>query len=674
MATTAASPPHDGTTEEAATDEGGEEVQEQPLPSWGTFDYGAGLREVAIIKAIEEYFAYHHLDGPLAAFQRDVERVGLKHAPSRACSGIIRDIEEALNCLGAGSEEDFWGHWGHIMPQEFRTGREGRSLELRLRAHFATYRARKVLEAGKEPDAAEQQKDLEPFRAFLSERGSDEVCGDEALMPLFALPFMQRPHAQPTVKEVFAKEWLHSLSRDVEAALRSRQPQVPLLYNLLEPASPGSAGNGAAWQAVWAELLRIADAGLDAATLKADGAPAPGELLAAGRRQLGLLREQVPGGLDLRLTSQVYPGVPTSPTRGVRSRAATARPQLPRDLDFGRLAQFICASAQERQAMGGGGPTPTLAAVLRALLQRLASAESPLGRRRGVLVSVVCFDVLGVRSRPEALPALLSDPAVAELTLGILAVLACEAIGRTYVVANLACVEKMAQLLKEQPLDSALHTQALAAMQRLSLRRTLQDRIIELGIVEWVVGVLGWQGEAIHGAPSEFSLEFGSALLMNLALRTAGKRKCADLDVLSVAFSLVEHWNPQIRTHINGTLYSLLALPSFRASARRAGLEGVLRALYGQSKRAGDDISARQVEYLLDKLDPEAEDEREADPGAESGEDDEDDDENFLEEEELAGLLLGDRSGHSAEEDLRGFLATPAVAEAQGREFRAFLA
>jgi len=393
-------------------------------------------------------------------------------------------------------------------------------------------------------------------------------------------------------------------------------------------------------------------------------------LLQDGRQQLALLREQVPGGLELRLSSQLPAGGPMSPSRSARSRAATARPKVPRDLDFGRLARFICTAPEERQAGAGAAPG-TLAAVLRALLQRLASAEAPVARRRGVLVAVACFDVLGVHSHPGALPALLSDPNVAELTLGILAVLACEAIGRTYIVANLACVEKMAQLLKQQSLDSALHTQALAAMQRLSLRRATQDRIIELGIVEWVIGVLGWQGEAIHGAPSEFSLEFGSALLMNLVLRTAGKRRCADLDTLTVALNLMEHWNPQIRTHINGTLYSLLSLPGFRARAQHAGLEGVLRSLHSQAGRAGDDLSARQLECLLQQLGPGAPER--ADAGAESGEDDEDDDENFLEEEELAGLLLGDRSGHSAEEALRGFLATPAAAEAQEREFRRFL-
>jgi len=492
-----------------------------------------------------------------------------------------------------------------------------------------------------------------------------------------------RPHTQPPVNEIFRERWLDDLRRDVETALRSLEPSIPVLYDVIEPPQSSSTDEGT-WQGSWAELLRIADSALDVASTRASGIPVSQDLLASGRKQLAGLREHVPGGLELQLYSQLPVG-PMSPARNVRTRASATRPQLPRDLDFARLGHFICNSPEVRRASSGGGssssgssahgeplPSRSLPAVLRALLQRLASAESPLGRRRGVLFSIACFDVLGVHSRPEALPELLGDPSTAELTLGILAVLACEAVGRTYVSANLHCVGKMAQLLKEQPLDSALHTQALAAMQRLSLRRATQDCIIELGLVEWVVGVLGWQGEAIHGAPSEFSLEFGSALLLNLALRTAGKRRCAAIDTLTVALNLAEHWNPQIRTHINGTLYCLLSLRSFRTHAQDAGLEGILQGMHARARRGGDDIYARQVEYLLQQLNPE-DDASEAEAGAESGEDDEDDDENFLEEEELAGLLLGDRCGHAAEETLRDFLATPPVAEAQSRAFRDFL-
>merc|ERR1712176_836175 len=78
------------------------EDDEAPLPSWETFDYGGGFREVAIVKCIEEYLGYHYLGKSLAAFNRDVERVGLKHTPGRACLVAARDVEEVLADFDAG--------------------------------------------------------------------------------------------------------------------------------------------------------------------------------------------------------------------------------------------------------------------------------------------------------------------------------------------------------------------------------------------------------------------------------------------------------------------------------------------------------------------------------------------------------------------------------------------
>ena len=52
--------------------------------------------------------------------------------------------------------------------------------------------------------------------------------------------------------------------------------------------------------------------------------------------------------------------------------------------------------------------------------------------------------------------------------------------------------------------------------------------------------------ELIH----RYSVEYGTALLMNLSLRTAGKQKCTeeDLDILSVLSQLMESDSMQVRT------------------------------------------------------------------------------------------------------------------------------
>eukprot|EP00913_Durusdinium_trenchii_P019359 g18199.t1 len=465
---------------------------EVPLPCFSTFNHGAGLREVSIIKGIEASCAYaveaseelevkrrntsatttwrtdpgkhvhcaatrrqtgshRFLNGseatsswfldrhdrqaclekqePLTAFRREVAGAGLLRNPS-----IWMQVE-VLATFDAGDQKAFRDAWQRLVPEERQTAPVGRNIELRLQAYFATHSMRRALQEGREPEPHETQA-LDRFRDFLSECGKDEVSADEALMPLFALPFVQRPHAHPDVREVFSDSWLQHLRKDVEAELRLQQPPIPLLYDIVE--QPPTDDGKRPWQSVWAELLRLADASLDAIALLAEGIPVAPSVLTSARQQLELLRDHVPGGLALQLKSQDSrrPLCPMSPARSVRSRAATARPQLPQ-IDFTALP----------------------------ILQRLTSAESPLPLRRGFLVAVPCFDVLGVRCLPTALPSLLDNPEVSELTLGILAALACEAVGRSYIVSSDASVQRMIHLLKSKPLDSSVHIQALAAMQ-----------------------------------------------------------------------------------------------------------------------------------------------------------------------------------------------------------------
>ena len=72
---------------------------------------------------------------------------------------------------------------------------------------------------------------------------------------------------------------------------------------------------------------------------------------------------------------------------------------------------------------------------------------------------------------------------------------------------------------------------------------------------------------------------------MNLSLRSAGKDKIeGDKElVFEVLFSLIECINEQIRTFINGTLYSLLSRRTFRDYANQLNLGDILQNLYDDS-------------------------------------------------------------------------------------------
>ena len=65
--------------------------------------------------------------------------------------------------------------------------------------------------------------------------------------------------------------------------------------------------------------------------------------------------------------------------------------------------------------------------------------------------------------------------------------------------------------------------------------------MIELGMIEWIVNVIWNEISTL----SEYSLEYATALLMNLTLRSIGKDACEDpkLWVLHLLSDLIDHEN-----------------------------------------------------------------------------------------------------------------------------------
>lgn len=79
--------------------------------------------------------------------------------------------------------------------------------------------------------------------------------------------------------------------------------------------------------------------------------------------------------------------------------------------------------------------------------------------------------------------------------------------------------------------------------------------MIELDLIQWIVETIRQELDTL----SDYSLEYATALMMNLSLRVIGKAKCEEIpELLNVLGDLIENDNLQVRTHINGTLYSIL--------------------------------------------------------------------------------------------------------------------
>lgn len=135
----------------------------------------------------------------------------------------------------------------------------------------------------------------------------------------------------------------------------------------------------------------------------------------------------------------------------------------------------------------------------------------------------------------------------------------------------------------------------LGALQKLSLRYSLQSKMISMGLLPWVVTVLQH-----HDTLSDYTLHYSLALLMNLVLRTSGKEACIPCvgDVLVVLSDLLEHEDQEVRSYVNGILYSIVQVPVIREQAKAMGM----REMLDSALKASPPELQGQLNYITAQL------------------------------------------------------------------------
>ena len=125
--------------------------------------------------------------------------------------------------------------------------------------------------------------------------------------------------------------------------------------------------------------------------------------------------------------------------------------------------------------------------------------------------------------------------------------------------------------------------------------------LIESDLIRWTVNMLSGRKEHI----SEYSYEYGTALLMNLSLRTMGKQKCEEMKsgVLGLLKNLIEHENMQVRTFVNGTLYSLFSRRTMKNYGKKMNFDNILKTLIQNSPEK----FKKHYTYVLNQLNAESE-------------------------------------------------------------------
>lgn len=133
------------------------------------------------------------------------------------------------------------------------------------------------------------------------------------------------------------------------------------------------------------------------------------------------------------------------------------------------------------------------------------------------------------------------DRRVLEYTMTFINALGNECLGRSYLLQKGDLVETLVGILKNEQGDTHLRQNALGALQKFSLRRKPQTIMIQLDLIKWISAILRNEADQL----TDYSIEYATALLMNLSLRDAGKDKCEepDIELLNVLNDLVEHEN-----------------------------------------------------------------------------------------------------------------------------------
>ena len=156
-------------------------------------------------------------------------------------------------------------------------------------------------------------------------------------------------------------------------------------------------------------------------------------------------------------------------------------------------------------------------------------------------------------------------------------------------------IEDIVHCMMNEKEDSELRQNCLGTIQKFTLRIEPQNKLIELGIIKWLIETFTYESKAL----SDYSIEYGLALILNLALKKNGREKFEEESerTIQILINYINKDNIQIQTCVNGTLYSLIKRPLLREAAKKFGVENIIK-----NTQIKDPQTQKQMTYILEEL------------------------------------------------------------------------
>ncbi|XP_052658914.1 lisH domain-containing protein ARMC9 isoform X1 [Harpia harpyja] len=578
--------------------------------------------EAELLGLVREYLDFAEFEETVKVFTKECK---IKGKPLPKPAGVSsRDSKalpvqkDLLTAFENGEQKVFFQLWEEHISSSVRDNEPvAQKLEFYLHIHFATYLLKHSM--GK-PDKAELEERISHFKAYLETKGA-ALSQTTEFLPFYALPFVPNPMVHPSFKELFQDSWTLDLRTRLEKflSLTVKARQTPRLLTLFkengqcnkemlqhlhqqlvesEHRTMTYLKRFNKMQVDYHNLIGVTAELVDSLEATVSGKMITPEYLQSVCVRLfsNQMRQSVAHSIDFTRPGTGYYSM--SPcddgyaSTMLRASLAPVKmqdvPLLP-SLDYEKLKKDLITGNDRLKAF-----------LLQALRWRLTTSY-PGEQRDTVLQAYISNDLLDCHSscQRSVLKLLHSKSEVVRQYMArLINAFASLAEGRVYLSQNPTLLRMLEERLKAEDKDSLTWENVLGALQKFSLRRALQSAMIKDGLIFWLVDVL-----TDTDCLSDYTLEYSVALLMNLCLRSAGKKMCARVanHVLKVLSDLLGHENHEIQPYVNGALYSILAIPSVREEARAMGMEEILRCFI----KEGNAEMIRQIEFIIKQLNSE---------------------------------------------------------------------
>lgn len=538
-----------------------------------------------------------------------------------------------LNSFQSGDSESFKAIWEGYCITESVQQTTVRPLEFYLLLYFIV--------KNWEVDSDEKRKQrLNEFRIFLETKG-ELLSQISEFLPFYAFPYVVNPKNHPVYRELFGAEWAADLKKKLSAFLETIDGEEQPLPKILFLQEPDDLHRNVQLKQLQNRLVdaekRASQAHQRFSKIQNDYQSLLGITTdLVDTLESALRGEQIQGDVLQQICSRLVAtqrGTAIWPTDSFDENGAlsgTVASTNDGDLfSYGAtlrqsLRYGTSNSHTQNIGMGEGRATASVKLcglnfdkiknafktldprevwrLLQALRWRLTRVS--VEQRELALTAFIANDLLELTLYSDVSP---TNDTVLGICVGSASSKVVEAIarlvnafaslarGRAYLSQNGGAVTLLTRRIFQEKEETAIRENMIGALQKLSLRGSMQTAMVELGMVEWLVDLL-----ELTDNQSDYTLEYAVALFMNLCLRTAGKQRCVPMSnrVLKLLTDLISHENTSILSYVNGALFSILSLPELQRTAEAMDLEGILRCFM----RSDQPELNRQFEFIIKQM------------------------------------------------------------------------